>query len=59
MGKWGQWIKYQKEKELLNRSHLSKSKVEIVPHNFFGSWNRSQKVFGEVELVPKYFWELE
>ena len=38
---------------------LCGSVVEIVPHIFFGSWNRSQKVFGEVELVPKKFWELE
>ena len=29
------------------------------PTHFFGSWNRSQKVFGEVELVPKKFWVLE
>ena len=33
--------------------------VEIVPQNFLGSWNRSQKVFWKVELVPKLFWMLE
>ena len=35
------------------------ARVEIVPHNSMGSWNRSQKVFGEVELVPKKIRELE
>ena len=35
------------------------ARVEIVPHNFFGSWNRSHYVFWNVELVPKFFWVLE